>query len=154
MRDRRTLGAILVFGLGLLVVFLSPLASRPTLVGVAVLSGLGLMVAGAIAGGSDPRPVQIASEPDSPRLGALRRLREDANEIVARLQRDGERMDDAVLLSQCWCYQAQHLTTDEGEGRFRVLLEGAAPDAFRFQARVRLELERRGWPNVEVSTEW
>jgi hypothetical protein len=48
----------------------------------------------------------------------------------------------------------EHYEDDEGSEGDRVWIEEAAPDAYELQAFVRAYLARRGFPGVEVRTEW
>ena len=52
------------------------------------------------------------------------------------------------------CRQASWVVTDDGAEYAEVLIEEASPEAVEFRETVRCELARRGYPGVQVVTEW
>lgn len=83
----------------------------------------------------------------------LRRLRGATDAAISVIASQG-RTFGAINWADLGCVQAAWVVTDDNQGYAEVLIEEAAPDCAAFQAAVAAELEKRGWLNVRVVTEW
>jgi hypothetical protein len=82
----------------------------------------------------------------------LVKLREATNRAIDEVQK--QRTKGAVNWADLHCLQAAWVVTDEEESYAEVTIEEAAPEADEFQTAVMLELDKLGYPNVHVVTEW
>ena len=78
------------------------------------------------------------------------------NEVLAglRIGKRPELMESAVNWSRVSCYAAEFWTSDLGHRGLRVWIQEASPDAIELVRAVAEELTKRGYPRVEVVTEW
>ena len=81
----------------------------------------------------------------------LARLQRETNEILAAAPNT---IGGPVNWASLHCYSARAWTDDEGQTGVTVEIEEASPDAIELHGYVSSELEKRGWPHVEVRTEW
>jgi len=82
-------------------------------------------------------------------LVKLRKATDNAIGVVETGERRG-----LVNWADLSCRQAAWVSTDQGDSYAEVKIEEASPDASEFQEAIRAELERSGWPSIEVVTEW
>ena len=61
---------------------------------------------------------------------------------------------DAVNWGDLSCVSAERCESDEGDTRYLVIIEEAAPDASNLQNYIAVYLATHGFPGVEVMTEW
>ena len=85
----------------------------------------------------------------------LSRLCHATDEILQDIPRT---VQDGIMGAINWhrlhCLRALEWTDDSGDHGLAVEIEEAALDATELQSYVRQALETRGWPHVEVRTEW
>ena len=84
----------------------------------------------------------------------LRRLRGATDAAIGVIESRNEDAGEPINWADLGCVQAAWVVTDDNHGYAEVLIEEAAPGCTAFQAAVAAELEKRGWPNVRVVTEW
>ncbi len=84
----------------------------------------------------------------------LLKLRGATNDVLALLHRRRNQFKGPVNWADLSCLQAAWVVTDDGESYAEVTIEEASPESTDFQEAIRAALERRGWPDVRVVTEW
>jgi hypothetical protein len=86
----------------------------------------------------------------------LRELRVVCDEALESLYQRRYGIGGGVNWGDLTCVEARHIVTDseEDDEFYEVLVEEVAPEAQAFQTALVVELERRGWMNVHVQTEW
>jgi hypothetical protein len=82
----------------------------------------------------------------------LKALRRDTDRAI-ELQR-GQGISGAVNWADLHCVEAEWIVNDDGEEYAQVRIEEASETAVLFQRAVQIELERLGWPDVSIVTEW
>ena len=82
----------------------------------------------------------------------LRKLKWATNEAIEAVRK--EDIPEAVDWANLRCVNAQWIVDDEGNKHAAVVVDEASPEAGLLQAAIRAELERLGWPDVRVVTEW
>ena len=83
----------------------------------------------------------------------LKKLRAVADDAIRGVKR-GFNSLTPVNWGDLSCRQAAWVVTDDGSAYAEVLIEEASPDATEFRETIRCELARRGYPGVQVVTEW
>lgn len=113
---------------------------------------------GAILGTHGMRPGLAAealppglSEPVSVDLTALRVA---ANEACVLAVSNRTAIGGAVNWTHLRCTEALRSVSDQGEVSYAVLISEASPEAATLQQSVAAELARRGFPDIDVITEW
>ena len=81
-------------------------------------------------------------------------LREAAEEILANTSIRSNAGRDPVNWADLHCVRAERAEDERGAIRYRVWIEEASPESPNLRAFVRYELEKRGFKDVEVMTEW
>lgn len=84
----------------------------------------------------------------------LKAIRKATDEILSQLTPDSFDRSEAVNWGDLSCVEVQHYTNDRGESGVRAVIKEADPSAHRLSNLVAVELHKRGWSGVEVSTEW
>ena len=87
----------------------------------------------------------------STRLRALRRTAEMACEYAVRKRKT---IDGPINWGDLRPVSVEHYESDDGGEGFRVNIEEAAPDAYELRRFIEAYLAKRGFPDVEVKTEW
>lgn len=85
------------------------------------------------------------------RLDKLRLLSEAACRWAYHERR---KIDGPINWGDLGPYSVERFEDDEGNGGERVWIEEAAPDAYDLHLFVAAYLAKRGFPGVEVRTEW
>jgi hypothetical protein len=88
-------------------------------------------------------------------LDYSRKLMDETNAILAGL--DKATIQDAINWGDLGCRSVEKVESVAGNAtsiEWRVLIEEASPDAYRFRMSVAEELARRGYLFVSVATEW
>ena len=84
----------------------------------------------------------------------LNKLRSRTDDVIGFVESNSNRLSGAVNWGDLGCRQASWVVTDDGSEYAEVLIEEASPEAVEFRETVRRELARRGYPGVQVVTEW
>ena len=63
-------------------------------------------------------------------------------------------VQDAVNYGDLKCSNIEQVFSESGNDYYRVCIDEAAPDAWKFQHWILEQLNKRGLPAVLVSTEW
>jgi hypothetical protein len=87
----------------------------------------------------------------NPHLAELRTLAEAACRWAYHERR---KIDGPINWGDLHPWSVEHYETDEGEEGYRVWIEEAAESAYELQKFVHSYLKKRGFPRVEVKTEW
>lgn len=83
----------------------------------------------------------------------LQDLRAATNEVLFEIKKN--KFTSPVNWGDLFCSEALWVLNHYGEARAQVIIEEAAPEGNeKLHSIVVVELEKRGWPNVEVFTEW
>jgi hypothetical protein len=83
----------------------------------------------------------------------LKKLLAATDEVIGAIE-SGDLVRGPVNWADLSCCQVSWVVTDDGSEYAEVLIEEASPEAVEFRETVRCELVRRGWPGVQVVTEW
>ena len=85
----------------------------------------------------------------------LKRLRGDAEKIVASLAERATEFWEIVNWLDLHCAEARLVSRDDDSSYLEVLIEQAMPDyCTQFSNAVQAGLAEAGWPDVSVRTEW
>ena len=96
--------------------------------------------------------VRLPSWPDGIE-SQLRELRAVTNDCIGIIK-SSEQIMEAINWAHLTCTQSVFYHDDQGSEGFRVLVEEVSPDASKFRAALSALLLIKGWPNVEIVTEW
>jgi hypothetical protein len=88
----------------------------------------------------------------------LRNLYEDTNAAIKAVHRRRKKIAGAINWADLSCVEACLVRSFSGgkslEARYQVSIEEVAPDQREFIEAIGSQLRKRGWPDVEVLTEW
>ena len=81
-------------------------------------------------------------------------LRDATDEILDIIESAPEKFTEPINWSDLLCVHAAWVRDHAGKEWAEVLIEEADPNCYRLQAEVRSMLAARGYPRVDVRTEW
>lgn len=82
----------------------------------------------------------------------LAKLKQDTDDAIAAA-RDAS-INDSVNWGDLRCIDAYHAVNVDGDKWYAVEIEEVSPNAVRFRAFIRAQLEARGWSDVAIGLEW
>ncbi len=88
-----------------------------------------------------------------PIIDRLKRLRADCEAGLDVLKQKQE-IGGAINWADLHCHSACSVIDDEAITWYEVIISEAAPDSYELHGWMRTWLTQRGWPVVEVRTEW